>query len=99
MIKTFANKRTKKLYRNGQSRRFPPDITRRAIRKLDQLHAAYATEDLESPPSTQLHTLVGNRAGQYSISVNAPWRICFRFHDGDAYDVEVCDDHQERGVK
>ena len=93
MIKTFANKRTQDLYRSGKSRRFPPDITKRALRKLDQIHAANATEDLKSPPSNRLHTLGGDRAGQHLISVNDQWRICFRFHDGDAYDVEVCDYH------
>lgn len=49
--------------------------------------------DLKVPPGNRLHALEGDRKGQYSISINDQWRICFRFLDGDAYDVEVCDYH------
>jgi proteic killer suppression protein len=49
--------------------------------------------DLRAPPGNRLHALKGGRAGQHSISVNDQWRICFRFVDGDAYDVAFCDDH------
>ncbi len=45
------------------------------------------------PPSNRLHSLEGDRKGQYSISINDQWRICFVFQDGDAYDVEICDYH------
>jgi proteic killer suppression protein len=48
---------------------------------------------LKVPPGNRLHALEGDRKGQYSISVNNQWRICFRFVDGDAYDVEICDYH------
>ncbi|MGL6161469.1 type II toxin-antitoxin system RelE/ParE family toxin [Microbulbifer sp.] len=51
------------------------------------------TRRSESPPGNRLHALEGDRKGQYSISVNDQWRICFRFVDGDAYDVEICDYH------
>lgn len=50
------------------------------------------------PPGNRLHALKGERAGQHAISVNDQWRICFRFVDGDAYDVEVTDYHWKRGV-
>jgi len=50
-------------------------------------------DDLRVPPGNRLHVLEGDRKGQHSISVNDQWRICFRFVDGDAYDVEICDYH------
>ena len=93
MIKTFADKRTQELYVTGKSSRFPPDIVKRALRKLEQLNAATALSDLRVPPSNRLHALGGDRKGQHSISVNDQWRICFLFEDGDAEDVEVCDYH------
>jgi proteic killer suppression protein len=69
------------------------------VRRLEQLNAATGLADLEVPPSNRLHRLGRDRQGQYSISVNDRWRICFRFEDGDAFDVEVCDDHRERGAR
>ncbi|MHB9031397.1 MAG: type II toxin-antitoxin system RelE/ParE family toxin [Candidatus Latescibacterota bacterium] len=64
-----------------------------AVRKLEQIHAATGIEDLRAPPSNRLHALGGERSGQYAISMNDQWRICFRFQDRDAYDVEICDYH------
>jgi toxin HigB-1 len=93
VIKTFADRHTQGLYATGYSRRFPPDICRRAARKLEHLDSASSLADLRVPPSNRLHALTDDRAGQYSISINDQWRICFRFEDGDAYDVEVCDYH------
>ena len=93
MIKTFADRRTEDLYVTGRSRRLPPDVVRRALRKLAQVNAATTLHDLRFPPSNRLHALAGNRKGQHSIAINDQWRICFRFKDGDAYDVEVCDYH------
>ncbi|MCP3957074.1 MAG: type II toxin-antitoxin system RelE/ParE family toxin [bacterium] len=93
MIRTFADKRTEELYVTGRSRRFPPDILKRVLRKLGQLNAATGMGDLAVPPSNRLHSLSGDREGQHSISVSMQWRICFVFQDGDAYDVEVCDYH------
>ena len=77
----------------GKTRRFPPDIVRRALLKLEQIDAATTLSDLRVPPSNRLHALGSDREGQYSISVNDQWRICFLFEDGKAYDVEVCDYH------
>jgi proteic killer suppression protein len=93
LIKTFADRRTQALYATGKARQFPPDVARRAARKLEYIDLATRLEDLRSPPGNRLHTLKGDRKGQYSISVNDQWRICFRFVDGDAYDVEICDYH------
>ena len=93
MIKTFADKRTKELYESGQSKRFPFGIWERAVRKLEYLDLATSVTDLKVPPSNRLHKLERDWAGQYSISVNDQWRVCFRFEDGDAYDVEMTDYH------
>lgn len=93
MIKTFADKYTQEVYVTGRSKRLPSDILRRAIRRLEYIDLATCLDDLKVPPSNRLHSLKGNRAGQYSISINEQWRICFRFIDGDAYDVEITDYH------
>jgi len=81
------------LYLTGRAKRFPPDVASRAARKLEYVDLAIRIEDLKVPPGTRLHRLGGDSKGQYSISINAQWRICFKFVDGDAYDVEVCDYH------
>jgi len=93
MIKTFANRLALDLYSNGWAKRFPEDVARRAARKLEYLDLAFRLEDLSVPTGNRLHALKGDRKGQYSISINDQWRICFRFIDGDAYDVEICDYH------
>ncbi len=80
--------------RAGQSvRGFPADVTARAQRKLVQLDAATALDDLRVPPSNRLEPLRGDRQGQHSIRINDKWRICFTWQDGDAYDVEIVDYH------
>jgi toxin HigB-1 len=91
MIKTFADEHTKLLFETGFSRRLPPDIVRRAMRKLEYINLSTSLNDLAVPRGNRLHGLTGDRLGQYSISVNDQWRVCFRFVDGDAYDVEIVD--------
>ena len=93
MIKTFADRETQRLYATGQSKRLPANLIRRAIRRLEYIDLAHKLSDLSVPPSNRLHPLKGGRKGQYSISINDQWRICFRFIDGDAYDVEITDYH------
>jgi toxin HigB-1 len=93
VIKTFAHKRTYQLYLTGRARRFLPDIARRAARKLEFIDLATRIEDLKVPPGNRPHALERERKGQHSISVNDQWRICLRFEDGDAYDVEITDYH------
>jgi len=93
VIKTFADKHTQKLYVDGRSKQLPSDILKRAIRHLEYIDLATCLDDLRVPPSNHLHPLKGNRAWQYSISINKQWRICFRFIDGDAYEVEITDYH------
>jgi proteic killer suppression protein len=93
MIKTFADKETQKLFVSGKSKRLPSDLLRRAIRRLEFIHFANNINDLLVPPSNRLHPLKGDKKGQHSISINDQWRICFRFIEGDAYDVEITDYH------
>ncbi len=93
MIQTFADKEMQQVFVAGKSKRLPPDLIRRAIRRLEYIHLANALNDLLVPPSNRLHVLKGDREGQNSISINDQWRICFRFIDGDAYDVEITDYH------
>jgi proteic killer suppression protein len=93
MIRTFYDKRTQELFTEGTTRRFPADVASRAARKLEYIHLATQLDDLKVPPGNRLHSLSGDRQGQYAIAINDQWRICFRFIDGDAFDVEVCDYH------
>jgi proteic killer suppression protein len=64
-----------------------------ALRKLEQIQIAAALKDLASPPGNRLETLRGDRAGQYSIRINDQFRVCFRWENGDAFDVEITDYH------
>ena len=93
MIKTFADRHTQELYATGRSGRFPTEIAKRAMRKLEYIDLATRLDDLKVPLGNRLHELERDRTGQHSISVNDQWRICFRFIDGDAYDVEITDYH------
>jgi proteic killer suppression protein len=93
VIKSFADKRTEALFLQNRAPRVPPDVARRAYRKLEALHAATRVDDLRVPPGNRLEALRGDRRGQHSVRVNDQWRVCFRFVDGDAYDVEFCDYH------
>lgn len=92
MIRTFADKRTADLFAKG-TRGVPPDVIRRAVRRLEYVDLAARLDDLRTPPGNRLHALRGDREGQRAIAVNDQWRVCFRFVDGDAYDVEFCDYH------
>ena len=61
--------------------------------KLNAIDASTRLEDLHLPPSNRLEALRGERRGQWSIRINDQWRVCFRFENGDAYDVEIVDYH------
>lgn len=79
-----------------QSRQLPISIQQGALRKLRMLHRSTALKDLRVPPANRLEKLRGDRSGQYSIRINDQWRICFAWHNGDAYDaynVEIVDYH------
>jgi proteic killer suppression protein len=92
VIESFGDKQTEKLWL-GQRTRYPADLLSRAIDKLNLLDAATSLDTLRIPPSNRLETLKGDRAGQYSIRVNAQWRVCFRWEAGNARDVELTDYH------
>ena len=93
MIRSFADRGTRRFYETGKSRRYPPAIQTRAAMRLTQLDAATRVSDLRLPPSNRLEPLKGDRIGQWSIRINDQWRVCFRFEDGDAFDVEIVDYH------
>ena len=93
MIKSFGDKHTEQLYLTGKTRRLPPDILGRAVRRLEYLDLATTLDDLKVPPSNRLHALKDDRTGQHSISINAQWRICFLWEGGHAFDVELTDYH------
>lgn len=93
VIRTFADRDTERLANRERVRRWGSDLERIALRKLRMLDAAERLEDLRVPPGNRLERLVGDRAGQHSIRVNARWRLCFRWRSGDAYDVEMVDYH------
>ena len=96
MIKSFADAETERLFNRRPSRRIPPDVQRRALRKLVMLDAAADLGDLRPPratPATRLEALQGDRAGQHSVRINDQWRLCFVWRSGDAYDVEIVDYH------
>lgn len=95
MIRSFACRETERLFLRERVRRFPPSLYRVMLRKLVILEAAEALQDLRIPPGNRLEKLRGGRAGQFSIRVNDQWRICFRWSDGNAYEVEIVDYHQE----
>jgi proteic killer suppression protein len=93
MIKSFRSKETERLFLRHFSRRFPANLHQIAWRKLAILDAAERLDDLRVPPGNRLEKLSGDREGEYSIRINDQWRICFRWSDGDAYEVEIVDYH------
>ncbi len=93
MIQSFADDETERFYTTGKSRRLPTEIHKRANMRLTQLNAATRITDLRLPPSNHLEALKDDRRGQWSIRINDQWRICFRFENGDAFDVEIVDYH------
>lgn len=93
MIVSFATKQTEAIWQRRQVKRIAPDLQRRIRIKLLMLDAAQAVEELKSPPGNRLEKLSGDRSGTYSIRVNQQWRICFRYTDGKAEQVELIDYH------
>ena len=93
MIRTFADSETERFYTADKSRRVPTEIRKRAAMRLLQLNAATQIDDLRLPPSNRLEQLRGDRAGQWSMRINDQWRVCFRFKNGDASEVEIVDYH------
>ena len=92
-IVSFKDHRTRALFEGKAPRRIPEDLLRRATRRLKQIEAAGALRDLRLPSSNRLEALQGDRAGQHSIRVNDQWRLCFRWSEQGAEDVELVDYH------
>ena len=92
MIRSFGDKATEALFRDERVRQFA-GIARAAKRKLEAINAANRLEDLTIPPSNRLEKLKGDLKEFYSIRINDQWRICFRWEDGHAFDVEIVDYH------
>jgi proteic killer suppression protein len=93
MIRSFRAKETERVFSRERVKLFTQEVQRAALRKLLILHAATSLRDLNVPPGNRLERLAGDRKDQYSIRVNDRWRICFRWDDGDADDVEIVDYH------
>lgn len=93
VIRSFRDREAERLFRRERSRALPPGLQRVALRKLAQLDAAASLEDLRVPPGNRLEALRGRRAGQHSIRVNDRWRICFRWRENGADEVEIVDYH------
>ena len=92
MIRSFRCKATERLAAGYRVPRFAA-FERVAQRKIAQLDAATTLDFLRVPPGNRLEALAGDRDGSYSIRINAQWRLCFRFKDGNAYDAEIVDYH------
>lgn len=93
MIRSFKSGEAEKIFNRERSQKLPSDIQQVALRKLRMLNRAMTLQDLRVPPANRLEKLTGNRAGQYSIRINDPWRICFEWIEGDAQNVEIVDYH------
>jgi proteic killer suppression protein len=93
MIRSFRDRDTEAVFRGEPCGRFARPVQRAAQRKLRMLDAAESLDDLRVPPGNRLEKLLGRRRGQYSIRVNDQWRVCFRWAQGDAHEVEIADYH------
>lgn len=99
MIRSFKDDATFELFTKRRSKRWA-SIRDVALRKLDQIEAAYQLSDLASPPGNRLEPLKGTRAGQHSIRINDQYRVCFVWKDDGVLDVQVTDYHdQKKGKK
>ena len=93
MIRFFADPEAERIWNRERSRKLPPDVQQRAMRRLTILDTALSLEELGNLKGNRLHALKDDRAGQHAIAINLQWRICFVWKDGDAYDVEITDCH------
>jgi proteic killer suppression protein len=94
MIGTFKGRFAEAIASGRAPKGFPPQLVRSAQRKLAALIAAGELMSLASPPGNRLEALRGDRAGQHSIRINDQWRICFRWLNGQAEEVEIVDYHR-----
>lgn len=93
MIKTFKCKETEKVFYQVKSKKLPGNIQDIALRKLFMFDSALSVDDLRIPPGNRLEELKGDRKGQFSIRINQQWRLCFKFENSNAIQVEIVDYH------
>ncbi len=93
MIRSFKNKDTEAVFEGEFVKGLDGQIQQRAREKLKYLDSAAGLRDLMVPPSNQLEALKGDRKRQYSIRINKQWRVCFKWKDADAFEVEITDYH------
>jgi toxin HigB-1 len=93
-IKSFADDKTRAVFDGDLPKGFPKELQSATRRKLRMIDAAHELKDLKVPPNNKLHRLVDDREGQSAIWVNDKYRICFRWDNGDAYEVEFTDYHK-----
>ena len=93
MIVSFRCKETEKIFHRQFSKKLPTSIQKVAFRKLRMLNRCSTVQDLRVPPANRLEALSGTQKGQHSIRINDQWRICFTWHNGNAYSVEIVDYH------
>ena len=93
MIKSFRNAAAEAAWQRRFIKGVPDEILKIANRKLTQIQNALDLNDLRIPPGNRLEALSGSRKGQHSMRINDQWRVCFRWQDGDAHDVEIVDYH------
>ena len=93
MILSFKDKDTESIWNQVPIRRLAQSVQISALRKLFIVSRARSLKDLQTLPGNRLEQLKGNRRGQYSIRINKQWRVCFKWEDGNAYDVEIADYH------
>jgi len=93
MIISFGNAAARAAWERRFIKGYPDVVIKAAHRKLFQIAHARNLDDLRAPPGNRLEALSGDRKGQHSIRVNDQWRVCFKWKDGDAHDVEIVDYH------
>ncbi len=94
MIRSWSDRRSQRFYEEGKRTGFSDMDAGAAEELLATLDSALSLRDLSTLKSVGLHKLSGSRKGQWAMTVNGPWRVCFRFKDGDAYDVAIVDYHR-----
>jgi len=93
MVVSFRDRESERIWTGEGSRRVPPRIHASALRRLRQLNQAATLAELLVFRGNRLEALSGDRVGQYRIRINDQWRICFRWSERGAHDVQIVDYH------
>jgi toxin HigB-1 len=92
MIRSFRHKGLRRFFLTGAVSGIRPDHADRLRLILGQLHAAETAKDM-ALPGLRLHPLKGAMSGYFAVDVSGNWRVVFRFHEADAFDVNYLDYH------